>query len=50
VFAEVPPRVEYELTPHGASLITPIAAITDWAETNMPAVSAAQDRYDRTGD
>lgn len=35
VFAEVPPRVEYDLTPLGHSLYTPIQAITDWAEANV---------------
>ena len=35
VFAEVPPRVEYRLTPLGATLSAPIAAIRDWAEANI---------------
>ncbi|MDJ0466896.1 helix-turn-helix domain-containing protein [Streptomyces sp. H27-C3] len=34
VYAEVPPRTEYALTPLGATLITPFAAIRDWAETH----------------
>lgn len=38
VFAEVPPRVEYALTPLGDSLRGPIRAITDWAEVNKDAV------------
>ncbi|MGW7683751.1 winged helix-turn-helix transcriptional regulator [Kribbella sp. NPDC054772] len=46
VFAEIPPRVVYTLTPLGASLIAPIAVLTDWAETNMPAITKAQAAYD----
>ncbi|XRQ03361.1 winged helix-turn-helix transcriptional regulator [Actinomadura welshii] len=45
VFAEVPPRVEYELTPLGHSLRTPIEAVTRWAEDNVGAVVAARDRH-----
>ena len=43
VFAEVPPRVEYELTPLGQSLHAPIEAITDWAEANVNKVMAARE-------
>jgi DNA-binding HxlR family transcriptional regulator len=46
VFAEVPPRVEYALTALGHSLITPIATIADWAETNVGRITAAQAAYD----
>jgi DNA-binding HxlR family transcriptional regulator len=43
VFAEVPPRVEYELTRLGQSLHAPIEAITDWAEANVNKVMAARE-------
>jgi DNA-binding HxlR family transcriptional regulator len=46
VFAEVPPRVVYTLTPLGRSLIEPIAAVKNWAEEHMPAITAAQEHYD----
>jgi DNA-binding HxlR family transcriptional regulator len=46
VFPEVPPRVVYTLTPMGESLITPITAISTWAEENMPAITQAQQQYD----
>ncbi|WP_157246207.1 winged helix-turn-helix transcriptional regulator [Nonomuraea typhae] len=42
VFAEVPPRVEYTLTPLGHSLQEPIQAITDWAEQYVQDVMAAR--------
>ncbi|MQY02576.1 winged helix-turn-helix transcriptional regulator [Actinomadura macrotermitis] len=42
VFAEVPPRVEYTLTPLGQSLHAPIRSVTEWAERNVHAVLAAR--------
>ncbi|MDX3006965.1 helix-turn-helix domain-containing protein [Kribbella solani] len=46
VFAEIPPRVVYTLTPLGTSLIAPISVLSDWAENHMPAITTAQTRYD----
>lgn len=46
VFAVVPPRVDYELTELGASLIRPILVIGDWAEVNVGRITAAQHAYD----
>lgn len=46
VYAEVPPRVEYQLTDLGETLCGPIKAIRDWAETNIAAVNRAQADYD----
>lgn len=42
-YAEVPPRVEYELTPLGATLIDPIHVLTEWARANGEAVLDALD-------
>ncbi len=42
-YAEVPPRVEYELTPLGATLIDPIHILTKWATANGEAVLEAQE-------
>ena len=47
VFAEVPPRVEYRLTPLGRSLGEPLAVVQDWAERNVAKVLAARERADR---
>lgn len=41
-YAEVPPRVEYELTPLGATLIEPIHVLTKWARANSDAVLDAE--------
>jgi DNA-binding HxlR family transcriptional regulator len=38
VYAEVPPRVEYELTPLGRSLQVPLRALEDWAVAHMSEV------------
>src|SRR5262245_32879628 len=42
-YAEGPPRVEYELTPLGATLIDPIHMLTEWARANGDAVLDALD-------
>ena len=47
VYAEVPPRVEYTLTPLGRSLGKPLAIVQDWAERNVSKVLAARERADR---
>src|SRR5258708_33290176 len=46
LYPEVPPRVEYTLTPLGATLCTPLRAIRDWTEEHIDEVSAAQSSYD----
>ena len=46
VHAQVPPRVDYELTPLGASLTAPIATLTDWAETHLSRILASRESYD----
>ena len=46
VHAEVPPRVEYELTVMGATLIAPSLALATWAVDNYPAIEAARATFD----
>lgn len=46
VFAEIPPHVEYELTPLGLTLTEPLTAICRWAMDHLPEVTAARQRYD----
>lgn len=45
-YAEAPPRVEYELTPLGATLIEPIHVLTEWARTHGDAVQDALEAAD----
>jgi DNA-binding HxlR family transcriptional regulator len=47
IYAEVPPRVEYALTPLGQTLCEPIYAIIKWSEENIATVMTAQQRYDQ---
>lgn len=44
--AEVPPRVEYELTDLGGTLILIARTIGDWAMANHPAIEQSRARYD----
>jgi DNA-binding HxlR family transcriptional regulator len=45
-FAEVPPRVEYTLTPLGRGAATKVASLVDWIEESLPRVLAARAAHD----
>ncbi len=45
VYPEIPPRVEYELTPLGRSLLGPLRALEEWAVENMSEVVDHQQEY-----
>lgn len=49
VFAEVPPRVEYELTDLGLSLMGAVTAMADWSILNHEALAKNQNAFDRAG-
>jgi DNA-binding HxlR family transcriptional regulator len=49
VFAEIPPRVEYELTPLGRSLQAPLRALEEWAITHMSEVVEHEREYADAG-
>jgi DNA-binding HxlR family transcriptional regulator len=42
VYPVVPPHVAYELTPLGATLITPLRALCEWAAHHLEDVEAAR--------
>jgi len=46
IFPEVPPRVEYALTPLGHTLREPLSALAEWSVRHMDEVRAAQVRFD----
>jgi DNA-binding HxlR family transcriptional regulator len=46
VYAEVPPRVEYELTELGHSLLVPVLELVNWAADNADQIEKHRDRYD----
>lgn len=45
-FAEVPPRVEYALTPLGATLSRLVCDLVTWADAHVTDVDAARAAYD----
>src|SRR4051795_1277607 len=46
VFPTIPPRVEYELTTLGRSLLVPVSGIGLWARQNRATIEAARKRFD----
>ena len=46
VTPSTPPRVDYELTELGHSLIVPLSALSDWAMENRAKVEEARARFD----
>ena len=46
VFPEVPPRVEYELTGLGKSILTPMEALVNWIETNWGDIRQSRRTFD----
>jgi DNA-binding HxlR family transcriptional regulator len=45
LFPEVPPRVEYELTELGKSLLAPTQALLDWVGNNWPDIKKARGKF-----
>jgi DNA-binding HxlR family transcriptional regulator len=46
VYPTIPPRVDYELTKLGRTLLQPIQALAEWAEENRTKIQASRDRFD----
>jgi DNA-binding HxlR family transcriptional regulator len=46
VYPEVPPRVEYELTDIGHSLLLPVLAMVNWAADNADRIRKYREAYD----
>jgi DNA-binding HxlR family transcriptional regulator len=46
VFPIVPPRVDYELTRLGRSLLEPVNALASWAQKNRAGIQDARRRFD----
>lgn len=49
VYPQIPPRVEYRLTPLGRTLKEPLSALAQWSQLHMDEVRAAQARFDLAG-
>ena len=50
VTPSTPPRVDYELTELGQSLIEPLSALSDWGLRHRPEIEAARKAYDARAD
>ena len=50
VTPSIPPRVDYDLTDLGFSLLKPVNALEQWALTNVEEIHAAQARFDAAQD
>lgn len=46
VFPTNPPSVEYRLSASGQSLLNPLAALVEWAESNHAGIQRARARFD----
>lgn len=47
VFPTIPPRVDYELTQLGHTLMEPVTGLIDWAERNQPQIEAARQHFSK---
>ena len=47
VFPTVPPRVDYELTELGRTLLVPLDALSTWANDHRGDIRAAREEHDR---
>lgn len=45
VYAQIPPRVEYQLTPLGRSLLGQLIGLSEWATANMDDVVKSRRKY-----
>src|SRR6267154_4646475 len=46
VYAEAPPRVEYELTPLGKQFMQPVRALVTWLQEHWSTIRAAREKFD----
>ncbi len=47
VFATIPPRVDYALTPLGRTLLEPVRELAAWAEKSRAQIQSARDAFDK---
>jgi DNA-binding HxlR family transcriptional regulator len=46
IYPEIPPRVEYELTKLGETLLVPISGLAEWAAENRTSIQDARTEFD----
>ena len=47
IFPEIPPRVEYEITERGNSLLVHIHGLLEWAKENMDAIKESRLQFEK---
>jgi len=47
MYAQIPPKVEYTLTPLGESLVPPLMNLYHWANESMPAIKESRERFQK---
>ncbi|MFD1327420.1 winged helix-turn-helix transcriptional regulator [Mycoplana ramosa] len=47
MFATIPPRVDYALTPLGFKLLKPVSELVEWVRENSAEIEAAQRTFDQ---
>src|ERR1700730_16431576 len=47
LYASLPPKVEYSLTPLGGSLVDKVNELCTWAEANSAEILRARERFDK---
>lgn len=47
VYPEIPPKVEYSLTPIGEELVPIINELTDWATRNLPTIVKHREKCEK---
>lgn len=45
MYPQIPPKVEYTLTPLGESLVPPLMTLYEWANRSMPAIRASRESF-----
>ena len=50
MYPTIPPRVDYELTELGQTLLVPVMALVSWADNNQLAIAEAHERFDEKSD
>ncbi|NUE92331.1 winged helix-turn-helix transcriptional regulator [Acinetobacter seifertii] len=50
MYPTIPPRVDYELTELGQTLLVPVMALVSWADNNQFAIKEAHERFDEKSD
>ncbi|MCZ8196871.1 MAG: helix-turn-helix domain-containing protein [Flavobacterium sp.] len=48
IYPEIPPRVEYEITPLGKSLVPHIDTLSKWAIENLNTIKASRKKFERS--